>query len=140
MRKIDVLGEDGVRDAVELSRRGEVAAEGLFDDDARVLGQARGAQALDHGLEQRGRDGEVVRRPLGRAERRLERREGRRVLVVAADVAAAATAACRTPLVVDAARLLDAVAHALLQSARCSRLEDATPMTGTFSSPVFTIA
>ena len=41
MRKIDVSGNTDVRDAIELARRGEVAAERLFDDDARVVGAAR---------------------------------------------------------------------------------------------------
>ena len=84
-------------DGVELDRRGEVAAERLFDDDARVLRQPGRAQALDHGLEQRRRNGEVMRRPLRRAERGLQRLEGRRVLVVAADVAQQAEQACRRP-------------------------------------------
>ena len=53
------------RDAIELPRGSQVAPERLFDDDARVLGQAGGAEPLDHRREQRGRDGEVVRRAPG---------------------------------------------------------------------------
>ena len=82
-----LLGEDRPGDRVQLDRRREVAAERLFDDDARVAREPRRAEALDHGLEQRRRDGEVVRRPLRLAERRLQRREGRRAAVIAADVA-----------------------------------------------------
>ena len=118
-------------DGVELDRRGEVAAERLLDDHARVLREARGAEALDHGLEQRRRNREVVRRPLRRAERRLQRREGRGILVVAADVAAAARAACRTPpdrrcrLRARRCRARAACISSVL------RLVEATPITGT---------
>ena len=45
------------------------------------------AELLDDQPEQRGRDGEVVRRPLGGAELLADGLEGRRVLVVAVDVA-----------------------------------------------------
>ena len=48
---VDLLGER--------PGRGEVVAEGLLDHDARVLGQARIGQALDHHAEQRRRDLEV---------------------------------------------------------------------------------
>ena len=41
MRKIDVLGKDGCATRVELARRGEIAAERLFDDDARVARPGR---------------------------------------------------------------------------------------------------
>ena len=69
MRKIESSGKTDARDAVELARRGQVAPERLLDDDARVAGQAGGAEPLDHRREQRGRDGEVVRRAprIGRA-------------------------------------------------------------------------
>ena len=92
MRKIDVFRKDRPRDAIELPRRGQVAAERLLDDDARVLGQTRGAEPLDHRLEQRRWNGEVVRRAPGIAQRLLERGERRRVVVVAARHTAAARA------------------------------------------------
>ena len=61
-----------MRDAIELPRRGQVAPERLFDDDARLVGQARGAEPLDHRREERGRDGEVVRRAPSVAQRLLD--------------------------------------------------------------------
>ena len=70
-----VDAEDGVfrehrpRDAVELPRRGQVAAERLFDDDARMIGQVRSTEPRDHRREERGRDGEVVRRAPSAAQR-----------------------------------------------------------------------
>ena len=41
-----VFRKDRVRDAIERLRRREVAAERLFDDHPRVLGQVRGAEPL----------------------------------------------------------------------------------------------
>jgi hypothetical protein len=65
MRKIESSG-NAARDAVELARRSQVAPERLLDDHARVLGQPRRASPVDHRLEQRGRNREVVRRALAR--------------------------------------------------------------------------
>ena len=92
MRKIAVLRKHRPRDAVELARGGQVAAERLLDDDARVVRQARRAEPLDDRREERRRNGEVVRRAAGIAERLLERREGRRIVVVAAARTGAARA------------------------------------------------
>ena len=61
------------------------------------FGAARLGQLLDDQPEQRGRDGEVVRRPLGGAELLADGLERRRVVVVAVDVAQQAGTACRTP-------------------------------------------
>ena len=68
-------------------RRGEVGAERLFDDDARAVGAARLGQLFHDQPEQRGRDGEVVRRPLRRAELFADGLERGRVVVVAVDIA-----------------------------------------------------
>ena len=75
MRKIESSGNTDLRDAIEFPRGGQVASERLFDDDARMVGQVRGAKSFDHRLEERGRDGEVVRRAPGATERLLDRRE-----------------------------------------------------------------
>ena len=53
MRKIESSGNTDVGDAVELARRGQVAPEGLFHDDPRMIGQARGAKPCDHRREER---------------------------------------------------------------------------------------
>ena len=45
MRKMDIFGEHRPRDAIELARGGQVAAEGLLDDDTRVVRQARARRA-----------------------------------------------------------------------------------------------
>jgi len=45
------------RNVVEFPRGGQVAPKRLFDNDARMLGQFRGAKPFDHRLEERGRDG-----------------------------------------------------------------------------------
>src|SRR5439155_11484282 len=61
-------------------------AERLLDDDPRTAGAARLAEPLHDQFEQHGRDGQVVRRPSGRAERSADGLERGRVLVVAIDV------------------------------------------------------
>ena len=115
MRKIASSGNTERATRVELPGRRQVAAEGLLDDQARVLGQAGLAQALDHRLEQRGRHREVVRRALGALERLLQRVEGLGLVVVAADVADRLLQLVERGAVVDAAAfLLDRVAHALV--------------------------
>ncbi len=75
------------RDTVELPRGGQVTSERFFDDDARLIGQARGTEPFDNRREQRGWDGEVMRRAPGIAQRLLECFEGTRVVVVAAHIA-----------------------------------------------------
>ena len=60
-----VFREHRVRDVVELPRGGQIASERLFDNDARMLGQVRGAKPFDDGLEERGWNREVVRRAPG---------------------------------------------------------------------------
>jgi len=54
---------------------------------SRAVGQAGGAEPLDHRREQRRRNGEIVRRTPGLAEDFLERLEGGRIVVVAVNVA-----------------------------------------------------
>ena len=110
-----VLRKHRPRDPVELARRGQVASERLFDDDARLIGQAGGAEPLDDRREQRGRDGEVVRRAPGIAQRLLERLEGVRVVVVAAHVPEQGEEPVEGVAVVDPAGLRDAVRRALAQ-------------------------
>src|SRR5438445_5616136 len=81
------LVEDLVQRLVEGLRRGEIPAERLLDDDARVAGAARSPEPPDHRLEQARRDGEIVERALRRAELSAERLERGRIAVVAAHVA-----------------------------------------------------
>ena len=66
MRKIESSGNTERATRLRFARRGEIATERLFDDDARAFGQAGGAEPLDDRGEERGRDGEVVRRTRGR--------------------------------------------------------------------------
>ena len=86
MRKMASSGKAAPCDAVELARGGEVAPEGLLDDHARLCRQPGPGQPLDHGRKQRRRYGQVMCRPARPAQGRLQCGEGRRVLVVAADV------------------------------------------------------
>ena len=81
------LGEDAVQGLVERARRGRVVAEGLLDDDARVLGAARCPERLDDDAEEARGNRQVVHGTRGGAELLLERPEGRRVVVVAVHVA-----------------------------------------------------
>jgi len=72
---------------VEGLRRGEIPAERLLDDDARVAGAVRSPEPPDHRLEQARRDGEIVERAFRAAERAAQRLERGRIAVVAAHVA-----------------------------------------------------
>jgi hypothetical protein len=126
----DVALVEGLQqDVVQRQCRIEVVAEGLLDDDARALGAARAGELLDDGTEQRRRDGQVVRRPPGVAGQLAQGDEGRRVGVVARDIAQQPGKMLEIRRV-QAAVLLDARARwrncSMLQPAR------ATPMTGKF--------
>jgi len=46
-----VLWKYRLSDVVKFARRGQVATERFFDDDARMVGQARVAEPLDDGRE-----------------------------------------------------------------------------------------
>src|SRR5882724_6382660 len=81
------LVEDLVQRLVEGLRRGEIPAERLLDDDARIAGAARSPEPPDHRLEQARRDGEIVERAFRAAERSAQRLERGRIAVVAAHVA-----------------------------------------------------
>ena len=109
MRKIAVSSKVAEQDPVELLRRGQVSAERLFDDDAGALGAARLGELFHDQPEQRGWDGEVVRRPLGGAEFLADGLKGCRVVVVAVDVAQQA-AELVEGRGIEAAVFLDAVA------------------------------
>ena len=92
MRKIESSGNTDR--AMRLSSRAEARSRpnGFSTMTRALIGQARGAEPLDDRREQRGRDGEVVRRAPRIAQRLLERLEGGRVVVVAARHSAAARA------------------------------------------------
>src|SRR5439155_4123299 len=81
------LIEGPEQNPVELLCREKVMAKRLFDDDAGMLGAAGLGQLLDHKLEQHRGDREVVRRPLRGADLFAQGLKGRRVLVVAIDIA-----------------------------------------------------
>ena len=103
-----------VQRPVELLCRGQVAAEGLFDDDSRVLRTPRLRQTLHHGREHAGRDGEIVqrtRRPVECLPQTLVRR---RILVVAADVLQPRRQFHKR-VGIDSAIVLEAVARPLAQ-------------------------
>ena len=115
MRKIESSAKHRQRDAVELPRRSQVASERLFDDDARLIGQARRAEPFDHRGEQRGRDGEVMRRTPGIAQRLLERFERTRIVVIAAHILEQGKKVVEGVPVIDLAGLPDAVRRLFAQ-------------------------
>src|SRR4029079_11824833 len=63
------LGKDAGERAVERLRRGEIAAEGLLDDTARVCAAPSLGQSVDNGCKHARRNGEIVQRSLSVAER-----------------------------------------------------------------------
>ena len=110
-----VFREDRPRDAIELSRRGQVAPERLFHDDACMIGQVGGAEPCDHRRKERGRDGEVVSRAASATQRLVDLRERAPVVIVAAHVTEQGQKMVQGMLVIDPARSLDAVLHAIAQ-------------------------
>ena len=70
----------------ERARGGEVVAERLLDDDARVLGEPGRGEALDDRAEQERRDLEVEDGRLGALDRLADARVRRRVAEIALDV------------------------------------------------------
>ena len=103
MRKIESSGNTVSRDAVELPRGGQVASERLFDNDARMLGQVRGAKPFDHRLEERGRDGQVVRGVRGATQLLFNRRERARVMIIPTHVPEQGQKMAEGTLVIDPA-------------------------------------
>ena len=108
------LVEVSQQDAVEGPRRGEVGAKRLFDDDAGAARASRLAEPFHDAAEQRGRDGEVVGRVLGRSEFLAQGRERGRVLVIAVHVAQEDRQLTKGRLV-EPAVLLHAVARPRLE-------------------------
>ena len=80
------LGEGLMQRAVEGLCRGEVVAEGFFDDDPCVFRAARLRQSGGDGSKQRRWNGEIVQRPRSVTQRLPQVVERCRVLVVAGDV------------------------------------------------------
>ena len=115
MRKIESSGNTDFAMRIEFPRGGQVASERLFDDNARVIGQARGTESFDYRCKERGRDGEVVRRAPRIVQRLLERLKRTRGFVIAAHVPEQRQKMIEGALVIDPARLLDAVLHAFAQ-------------------------
>ena len=115
MRKIESSGNTD--NAMRLSSRAEArsSSERFFDDDARLIGQTRRAEPFDHRGEQRGRDGEVMRRAPGIAQRLLERLERFRVVVIAAHISEQGKQVLEGVAVIDPAGLPDAVRRLFAQ-------------------------
>jgi hypothetical protein len=101
---------------IELTRGGEIAAEGLLDNHARVGVELGAPERFDHRFEERGRNGEVERGPLRVAERLLDGREGGGVFVVSADILDERKKMFECGLVIDAAGPLDAVRDAAMDA------------------------
>ena len=104
MRKIESSGNTRMRDAVQFPRGGQVASERLFNNDARMLGQMRGAESFDHHFEERRRDSQVVRRAPRVTQRLFDRRERVRVFIIPAHVFEQRQKMPEGPLVIDPAR------------------------------------
>ena len=135
-----VFREHRAGDGVEFASGCQIASEGLFDDDAGVLGQAGGTEAADHGGKQRRRNRQVVGGAFGGAQRLLQRVERARIGIVAGDIVEQRQQPIECGFVVDggvAAPRWRAHGDAIR---RCPRASEATPITGTVSTPFLTIA
>ena len=107
-----------MRDRAELDGGREIAAEGLFDDEAGMLAEPIDAQARDDRREQRRRYRQVIRRAPCFTERALQRAKCRRILVVAAHVTQQRSQAIECRLVVDRGFTAHALANAPLHFLR----------------------
>ncbi len=83
----DVLLRIGlVQDPVQIARRSEIASERFLENDPAVPRAAGVAEVLHHDREEARRDREVGDRMARPGELLGDRREGRRIVVVAVDV------------------------------------------------------
>ena len=103
--------EDAVHHSVQCLRCGKILSERFFDHDARARGTTRLAEPMNDGLEQAGRDGEIVRRPLRVAQFPPQRLKSRRIGIVAVNVVHAAAQAAKS-VRVQTAIVLNAVPRA----------------------------
>ena len=102
-----------VHHRVQRPRRGKVATERLLNDDTRALGATWLAELVNDGLKETRRDGEIVQRMLCVAQFPAQPLKGRRIAIVAVNVAQA-TAELGKSLRIEAPVILDAVPSALL--------------------------
>src|SRR5262249_27066952 len=82
-----LLVEGAKQGTVERLRREEIVTERFFNDDASAVCASSFAQLFYNHPEQPGRDGEIVRWPLRRAQLLPEGLKRRRVLIVAINIA-----------------------------------------------------
>jgi len=81
-----VLGKISVQFGVEVARGGQVAAEGLLDDDAGIVRAAGGCEPVGDHAEQARRDGQVIERALRGTQRGAELLKRGGVVVIAVHV------------------------------------------------------
>ena len=96
--------EDAVHHPVQRPRCRKILSERFLDDDARALGATRFAELMNDGLEQAGRDGEIVQRLLRVAQFPAQLLKSCRVGIVAVYVV-----------------------HEAAQAAKCVRVQTAVP-------------
>src|SRR4029077_8188936 len=104
-----------VQDSIELLRRDQVAPKRFFYNDSSPVGAARFGELFHDQPEYRGRDGEVVRRPLRGAELLADGLERCRVGVITIHVTQQTGELLEGSGVGPAAMLLEAVARTRLQ-------------------------
>jgi hypothetical protein len=100
--------------------RGKVVSKGLLDNDSRISDAAGLCERLDDARKEIGWNCQIMRRVAGRANRFLQKIEGRSFLVIAADVAKQLQQLGQGLLIDVASLLLDAVAHALFEMLICA--------------------
>src|SRR5262249_20464217 len=103
-----LLVEGAKQGTVERLRREEIVTERFFNDDASAVCASSFAQLFYNHPEQPGRDGEIVRWPLRRAQLLPEGLKRRRGLIVAVNIAQQTTQFCDRGGI-DPAVLLNAV-------------------------------
>ena len=104
--------------ATRLSSRAEARSRpnGFSTMTRACSAKLRGAKPFDHRLEERGRDGQVVRRAPSATQLLFYRRERARVFIIPTHVLEQGQKMAEGALVIDPARSLDAVRHAFVQT------------------------
>src|ERR1017187_2229285 len=105
-----------MRNLVKLLCGGQVAAERLFDNNTRILGQVRRAETLDYRFKERRRNRQIVRRPPRLTQHFFDRCERAWVFIVSTHILEKGEKTLKCAFIIDSAGSLYAVCPSLVQA------------------------